>query len=181
MLKFLHLPVVASTIFISCFSFFLSTGIAQEEPVCFMTTSSGKVVNLNNLCRNQASNQIQKARACQGPFDSDGFPIALGTELERLRVAIASAKQRNVYSSEDPEVQSALATLIAQMPFSTRIRQLQKQLKPLYKQLQEARNSEEADKLSQKLKSNLHELNNNLCYSQLMTALRNKFRDNLLF
>lgn len=181
-LKLLRLPIGISAAIISSLYFFPTAGIAQDYPVCFMINSSGQVMNLDNLCQSQDRSQAeQKAKACQGPFDKDGFPIALYNELKRLDVAVATAKQKNMYVSDDPEVQSAMISLLAQMPFSTRTHKLLKEQKLLFKQLQATANSDEAEKLQEKLTATTEELGHNLCLGQLVHSLTSKFRENLFF
>ncbi len=177
MLKLLRLPIGISAAIISSLSFFPTTGIAQDYPVCFMINSSGQVMNLENLCQSKARSQAeQKAKACQGPFDKDGFPIALYNELKRLDVAVATAKQKNIYVSDDP-VQSAMTSLLAQMPFSTRTQKLLKEQKLLFQQLRATANSDEAKKLQEKLTATTEELGQNFCLGQLMHSLTSKFRE----
>ncbi len=102
-LKFL-LPVALSVTIISSLSFFSSAGIAQEDPFCFMINSSGQVVSLNNLCDDQRRS-AKKGSWGEGPFDKDGFPIALSPELNRL-TAVVKAKQKRGFNSKDSEEQS---------------------------------------------------------------------------
>lgn len=51
MLKILCLPATSSAIFI--LSFFPAAGVTQEHSGCFMVTSSGQIVNLENICVNK--------------------------------------------------------------------------------------------------------------------------------
>lgn len=182
MLKILRLPITVSTSLILSLSFFANTGNAQYHPGCYMVNSLGQVVDLNNLCLTQVQSQApQKAKACQGPFDSDGFPIAFSIELKSLKAAIASAKKRDVYATEEPGVQYAMSEIIKEMPFSERSRMLQQNQRNLFKQLQTTNNSEEAKSIQEKLRANSEELGQDPCFIQLMGALQKKFKQQLLY
>lgn len=109
MLKLLRLLVAISAAIVTSLSFLSTAGIAQDYLVCFLVTSSGQVVNLENLCQTQPQSQaLQKAKACQGTFDSDGFPIALSGEWERLKAVVAEVKKGNDYAGDALEVQSSI-------------------------------------------------------------------------
>jgi hypothetical protein len=196
MLRSLRIPVVISAAFISSLSFFHAPGIAQDYPACFMVTLSGQVINLDSLCRSQA---LRKATVCQGPFDSDGFPIALSTEVEHLTGALTRAEQMNLKRNLAAEqrdfntlrrldaeltnfnknlytdIESATATLLNQPSFSPQSRELQQKLRFLYEQAEKTTNSEEAAKLQEMAQATIAELNTDACYARIVQALEKKF------
>lgn len=178
MFKLFRLSVAASVAFISSLSLLPSPGHAQNYPICYMINSLNQLIDLNDFCQSQ-SQSPKKAKACQGPFDSDGFPIAFFNELELLKAAVAEAKKRNVYASDDPKVQSALTSLLEQMPLSEGSRKLQRERRLLFKQLRETVDSKEAEKLQEKIAANTKELGNDLCLAQLMHSLNKKFQEPL--
>lgn len=55
MLKILRFLVATSVTFVSSFLFFPTVGVTQEYAGCFMVNSSGKMVDLNNICINEKS------------------------------------------------------------------------------------------------------------------------------
>lgn len=182
MLIILRFPIAISAAIISSLSLFPTIGIAQDYPICFMITSSGQVVNLTNLCQIQEQDQaLQKAKVCQGPFDKDGFPIVLSGELNRLKAAVERARKRNVESSDDLEVQSALTALLNQTPLSERTRGLLQERKRLYKKLLKMEKPEEVARLSQEMRAVTEELNNDMCLGDLEVSMAKKFRKDLLF
>jgi hypothetical protein len=182
MFKFIYLPVIISTIINSSLFFFPSAVNAQDYPLCFIVTLSGQVVDLDNLCQSKSQDQTpQKAKACQEPFDKNGFPIAFSRELKSLTVAVAAANKRNVYATDAMEVQSAMAAIIKQMPFSEHTQNLYQEQKKLFKELRATNNSEVAKSLQKKLIANTKELGQDLCFIQLMNALHDKFDRQFLY
>lgn len=53
MLKFLRSVATYSVTFISSLLFFPAAGVSQERSGCFMITSSGQIINLENICINK--------------------------------------------------------------------------------------------------------------------------------
>ncbi len=177
MINFLRLPVVISAVLISSLSFFSKAVIAQQHSGCFMVNSSGQTINLGNICPTQKT-------VCQGPFDTDGFPLILYNQLERLNVAIKKAEQTNSrdlnaekinFDSNMYETQSAIDTLLNQSYFSPKTRELQQELKRLYAQTDQITNSKEAAKHLEKMRATIAELKTDSCYAQIIQALEKKF------
>lgn len=184
MLRFLHYLLTAvPTAFISALLFFPTAGFSQYYPGCFMVTSSGQVVNLNNLCPTQAQLQsIRKMQVCQGPFDSDGFPVVLLSELQRLKVAITAAQKKNLELADNPEVQFEITALLNRTPLPQGTLNLIQERKRLYEEFaKKAEGSEESYLAYQKLKIILDELNDDECLSHLSDSLVHKFNQNIFF
>lgn len=166
------LPFTISTILISSLSFFHLTGIAQDNPACFIVTPSGQVINLNALCGSAIQSQaVQKARACQGPFDRDGFPIALSRELEDFKVAMKRVVETQ---SGEIEIDAALESLLAQVYFPPKTQNLQRKARLLSQQLQKASTDEEIAKIGEEYNSTIDQLKVEPCYSQIREALDRK-------
>jgi len=157
LLKFFNQSVAISATSMLFLAFLPNVGMTQNSPECFLVNSSGQVVDLDNLCQ-EGQQVLQKASACQGPFDSDGFPIAFDKELERLEASVTAAKQRNATNGSAPEVMSALMELLNQMPFSARTKELLKEQTSLLKQMRTAKTPEEAQKPTQQFRDNSVEL-----------------------
>lgn len=180
MLKFLRLPVAMSTAIISYLSFF-PAGITQDEPLCFMVSSSGRVINLNNLCH-QAQQALQKVSLCQGSLDGDGFPIALAPDLERLKTAVTKARQVSssqeqqsaAMTYENQEVQSAMENLMNKIPSFAQAQEIQKKRIAFYNQSGNSINPEEAEKLEAEERKVFDEMNNDPCNLKLMEAFGKK-------
>ncbi len=134
-------------------------------------------ISLNTL----AGNASFFSSILTGPFDEDGFPIALSNSLEQLKVAVTAARKRNVNSSDDLEVQSALTALLNQTSLSPRIRQLLQERKLVYHKLVKMINSEEADQLNQKMRAISEELSNDRCLARLEQSLESSLGQDLLF
>lgn len=166
-MNYLRSSIILSTTLSLSLALFPNSAIAQDNSVCFLTDSSGKLVNLDNLCQSQAQKHAQlKARICESPFDSDGFPLVIIPEAERLKKAIATkialdnldqgeilvlntylyfdqivdylVNERDEYFDE-PELKAALQRLIDKIPILTRQQILLQNLKSLeqkYEQLQ---------------------------------------------
>ena len=190
MLKFLRFPVALSATIISSLSFFPNTGIAHEDPLCFMISSSGQVVSLNNLCDAQ-KRSAKKASVCEGPFDKDGFPLALSSDLDRLKAAVAKAQQKKASNSkdleeqsamayDDPEVQSATENLMNNMmnkiPSYTRMQEIEKKYSDLYSQSGSV-NREETEKFEAEYNKVLREMSTDSCYTNIMQAFSTKMAE----
>lgn len=170
MLKLASLPITLSAAFIWSVFYFPGPGGAQDYPVCYMVTPSGQVMNLEPICQ-RGQQVLAKANACNGPFDKDGFPLVLSQETQRLKRAIANAKQRNVDVTKDAEIQSALAALGNQMLFDRRWGQLQQQQQALLRQLRVPMDSLERARLREQLIANSSQLTNDQCYRRFMQAV----------
>lgn len=76
MLRFLGLPVATFAAFLSSLTFFPAAGISQEYSGCFMVISSGRVVDLNNICINEKtvsrSDQLKVVILIQQGVDKHG-------------------------------------------------------------------------------------------------------------
>jgi hypothetical protein len=190
MLKFLCFPLALSTTIISSLSFFPNAGIAQEDPLCFMVNSSGQVVSLNNLCDAQ-NRSAKKASVCEGPFDKDGFPLALSSDLARFNAAVAKAKQNKASNSkdseeqsamayDDPEVQSAMENLMNNMmnkiPSYARMQEIEKKYSDSYSQSGSV-NREETEKFEAEYNKVLREMSTDSCYTNIMQAFSTKMAD----
>ena len=178
MLKIKYLLVAVSTCLISSISLFPAAGSTQSLKGCRIVTSSGKVIYLNKSCTRQ---NYPKTKACQGPYDSDGFPLALYHELEEVKKAIADAKQRGVRTIDDPKAQSALMALLSQMPFSNRIHSLLQEQRPLIEQVTATEDPIEKEKLRRKYAENSDVLVTNYCLSKLIKSLYMKFPEPLFY
>lgn len=179
--KFLMLPIAISTAITSCLSFFPTAETAQDYPICYMVTSLGERINLDKLCQNKAQIQThQKARACQGPFDNDGFPVALSNQWEQLKaVATKEIKREDKdYSSYALEFQFATMDILKQVGFSENSQKLIQEHQLLLKQLQTTVKHEDVLNLEKRLAIHHDELTNELeqypCYDQLMQSLQEK-------
>lgn len=139
MLKLPSLQITLATACIWSVFYFPSPASAQDFPICYIITSSGQVMNLESICQHGQ----QRANACNGPFDQDGFPVVFSQQVQRLKAAIANAKRRNVDVARDAQVQSALAALKNQMPFARQLEQFRQQQKTLIRQARTTRNSVE--------------------------------------
>lgn len=192
MLKFLPLPVTLSVTIISSVSF-LPHARAQEDSLCFMVNRSGQVVSLDNLCDQRRYN-TDSASICEEPFDRDGFPISLYPELNRLKAAVAKAKQKKVFNSNvseeesatesvDPEVQLAMENLmnkmtnsIANVPTYAQMQEIQKKLSVLYSQSPDV-NEEEVKKLEQENEKTRQDLNSDSCYKNITQSFMKKINE----
>lgn len=184
-LKFLRLPVALSVTIISSLSFFPTAGMAQEAPLCFMVNSSGQIMSLDNLCGEAQRQPIKKASICEAPFDKNGFPLTLSSDLERLKAAVAKAKQKHPSSSnksekqsaiayQDSEVKAAMENLINKIPSFAQMQELQKKQMDLYNSSGKSVNPEEAKKLEEQAMNIMKELDSDPCYLKVMQAL-NKY------
>lgn len=191
MLKFLRFPVALTTTIISSLSFFPNAGIAQEDPLCFMVNSSGQVVSLNNLC-DARKRSAKKASICDGPFDKDGFPLALSSDLDHLKAAIAKAKQKRVSNSKKSEEQSAIAledsdvqaatenlmhNMMNNIPSYARLQEIQEKLSALYSQSGENVDQKIVQKLTQEQTKIVNQMNDNSCYINVMQAVNKKMEE----
>jgi ribosomal protein S13 len=113
-----------------------------------------------------------KAKACDGPFDRDGFPVVFSPEVQRLKGAIANARQGNSFVSGNAEVQSAIATLRGQMPFAGQWEQRQ----ALLEQMRATSDLEERARLREQLQNNISQLSSDRCYQGFMRALATQLR-----
>ena len=173
MLKTLGLPLATSAA-VAFLSIFATSGIAQVESSCFMVNSSGQTVNLGKLCQDKKQT-VPVASVCEGPFDRDGFPIALTPELERLELAVAKAKQQRISSNQQSgmvvgslEIQAAMEEIMRKIPPLTRMYELQQKQAALYNQ------PEVVKKLEAEITQAMEEMSNNPCYIQLMQAFGRK-------
>lgn len=187
MFKFLRFPFAISIGFISSFSsltFFQSAANAQNYPSCFLVMSPGQVKNVEELCQKQRNN-LDKAKVCQGDFDSDGFLLSYYKELAQLESAIATVEKSNPninYNlTQDKKVQLSIAKFMNQMPLSKRTQQLQQELKLLFMQAQETKNLNEILALQTKLDMIVTELSNDPCYMRTVQPLKDKFPQLLIF
>lgn len=173
MLKLLSLPLSLAFAFICSLVDCPIAGSTQEYPLCYMVTSKGQVMNLELMCQ-RGQQALAKANACAGPFDQDGFPIVFSSEVQRLKGAIANARQRNVNVAGDAEVQSAMAVLRNQMPFASRFEQFQQQQQALVRQLQTTTDSVQRTRLREQLRANssqFSQLSTNQCYRRFVQAM----------
>jgi hypothetical protein len=92
-------------------------------------------------------------------------------EVQRLKGAIANARQRNVFLYRDAEVQAAIAALRNQMPFATQWQQRQ----ALMQQLQTTTDPQARATLRQQLQSNISELASDQCFRKFTQAQANLF------
>lgn len=170
MFNFLYLPGVIFTTFISSLSFFAISANAQEYQDCFMVTSLGQVVDLNNIC-------INKKAICKGPFDGDGFPISLSTQLEQVKATLSRAEQIDPDNTGDmeEEVQTSVDSFVNQPYFSLRTRELQRKLRLLYEQVGNTTTKEEAVNLKHSINVTVAELKNDLCYVYVLQLLEKEF------
>lgn len=179
MLKLLSLPITLSVAFICSVFYFPSPSSAQDFPICYIITSSGQMMNLESICKHGQQMQAL-TNACNGPFDTEGFPVVFAQEVQRLKTAIANAKQRNVDVARDAQVQSAVAALRNQMPFAWQLEQFRKQQQALRKQARITRNSvEDRVRLREQLQVNssqFSQLTTNQCFQRFMQALRIQLR-----
>ena len=144
----LRFTIILSTALSLSLPFFTKLVTAQDNSVCFLTDSSEKLTNLDNLCQSQAQKQaLQKTKICESPFDSDGFPLVIIAEAERLKKAIAAkiatdnldpegTRVLNIYlyfnhivnyivdeqneDFDEPELKAALQGLVDKIPILTR-------------------------------------------------------------
>lgn len=137
-----------------------------------MTTSSGQVISRDEPSQ-RGRLALVEATACQGPFDSDGFPIALSKEVDKLKRAITKAEKRNLDPNLDAKVKAAIIELVDKMPFGDEYEALGEDVQSLYLQSQSMSISERLKK-AQKIQAAFLKLMNNQCFTRFRKALTNK-------
>lgn len=167
-LKFLRVPFAVATIVISSLSFLPATGITQDYSICYMITSSGRIIDLNKLCQSQT---LQKAKACQGPFDSDGFPTALYTELENFKLVLKKGTEQE---NESEQIYAEVDKILDFVDFPTETQALRQKLRLSNEQILEAKSADEFVKSYETYGSALDKLKTEPCYSQILQALGRK-------
>lgn len=166
--KYISISVaIFSTIILSS-TFFPTVGTAQNYPVCFMLNSSRQIINLNKLCRNQL---LEKAKACQGPFDADGFPIALATELENFKMAL---KSKTVQEVEGDQIYAEADKLLDQVYFSNNTQVLRRKLRLANEQMLQAQTVEKFAQAYEEYGIALEKLKAEPCYALILKSLGNK-------
>ncbi len=170
MLIFLRLPATIPTTLISSLFFFTPAVNAQYYPGCFMVKASGRVINLNKLCQNKVQ-ASQKATACQGPFDKDGFPLALNPEIETFKLFLNKIKYPD---GAEPEILLEIDKMLNVVEFSEKTKSTRKNLKVVIRQFLSPTNDEEYEQGSYRYHAVLNQLGKDPCYMQIMHALDRK-------
>ena len=181
MLKLPSLSLTLSAAFIWSVFSLPSLGSTQNDPICYMVTTSGQVMNLESMCqRGQQiladvnTQMLAKANACNGPVDQNGFPAVFSPEVQRLQAAIANAKQNGENGAvvRDKEVQSAITALRDQMPFASSW----EQQRALREQMQTTTDPEERAKLREQMRASFSQLSSDQCYQRFVQALTTQLR-----
>jgi hypothetical protein len=164
----ISLSVVIFITLVSSLGLFTSVGIAQEYPGCFMINSSGRKVDLNNICLN-------KVTVCEGALDSDGFPLILSPQLKQLQSAITKALKTDGDDSDAEEgVSSALKNLLSPF-FSPRTLELEEELSYLRSLLPTIKKPSEAAEIKHNINTIVAELKTDPCFLSLLSILEKKF------
>ena len=178
MLKLPSLSITLSAAFIWSLFSLPSLGSTQNDPICYMVTASGQVMNLESMCqRGQQiladvnTQMLAKANACNDPVDRSGFPAVFSPEVQRLQTAIANAKQ-NGSVGRDTEVQSAIAALRDQMPFASSW----EQQRALREQMRATTDPGERAKLREQMRASFSQLSSDQCYQRFVQALMTQLR-----
>ena len=101
MLKILRFLVATSVTFVSSFLFFPTVGFTQEYAGCFMVNSSGKMIDLNNICVNKKSvdqNAQLKPAATRNETNvlDDGQMVSSNEETIRSPEKLDNSKGKSV-------------------------------------------------------------------------------------
>lgn len=153
--------------FLVNFIFFPNVSLSQDEPLCYLINSSDDFINLEQMCQDREP----RVSLCQGPFDSDGFPVALSRGVSQLRAAIRRAEQRDIDPQIDPEVQNVIGNLIDRMPFGKTYKDLRDAIQLISNPSQFASSTQTTLQIEGQIQSLSQALYSDECFNSFLDAL----------